>query len=88
LLREAGGEDIGDDSVSFAPDGFEAQANWTHLRSPEAYLGHEQGQNFVSPDGVALDEPGTYVAPSRCGSPSGAFRGLDDREPGKRAECR
>jgi thiol-disulfide isomerase/thioredoxin len=63
LLREAGGEDIGDDLVSVAPDGFEAQADWTHLGSPETYLGYEQGQNFASPDSLALDEPGTYVAP-------------------------
>ena len=26
--------------VSVAPDGFEAQADWTNLRSPETYLGY------------------------------------------------
>ena len=50
LLREAGAEDIGDDLVSVDPDGFEAQADWTNLRSPETYLGYEQGQSFASPD--------------------------------------
>jgi thiol-disulfide isomerase/thioredoxin len=63
LLREAGAEGIGDDLVSVTPDGFEAQADWTNLRSPETYLGYEQGQNLASPDGVAFDEPGTYAAP-------------------------
>jgi thiol-disulfide isomerase/thioredoxin len=63
LLREAGGEDIDDELVSVAPDGFEAQADWTNLRSPETYLGYTQGQNLVSPDGVAYDEPRSYVAP-------------------------
>ena len=63
LLREAGAEDIGDDLVSVSPDGFEAQADWTTLRSPETYLGYEQALSLASPDGVAFDEPRTYVAP-------------------------
>jgi thiol-disulfide isomerase/thioredoxin len=63
LLREAGAEGIGDDLVSVTPDGFEAQADWTHLASPETYLGYEQAQNFASPGGTAFDEPRTYVAP-------------------------
>jgi thiol-disulfide isomerase/thioredoxin len=62
LLREAGGEDISDDLASVAPDGFEAQADWANLRSPETYLGYEQAQNFASP-GAAFDEPRTYVPP-------------------------
>jgi thiol-disulfide isomerase/thioredoxin len=63
LLREAGSEGIGDDLVAVAADGFEAQADWTNLRSPETYLGYEQSQNFASPGGAALDEARTYVAP-------------------------
>ena len=65
LLRESGRDGIGDDLVSVADDGFEAQADWTNLESPETYLGYEQGQRFASPIGVALDEPRTYVAPDR-----------------------
>src|SRR4029079_8574309 len=49
LLREAGAEGIGDDLVSFADDGFEAQADWTNLESPETYLSYEQAQSFASP---------------------------------------
>jgi thiol-disulfide isomerase/thioredoxin len=63
LLRDAGAEGIGDDLASLAPDGFEAQADWTNLGSPETYLGYEQGQNLASPVGVGLDEPRTYDAP-------------------------
>jgi thiol-disulfide isomerase/thioredoxin len=63
LLREAGGEGISDDLVSVADEGFEAQADWANLESPESYLGYEQAQRFASPVGVALDEPRTYVAP-------------------------
>jgi thiol-disulfide isomerase/thioredoxin len=63
LLREAAGEGIDDELVSVAPDGFEAQADWTNLRSPETYLGYAQRQNLDSPDGVAYDEPRSYVTP-------------------------
>ena len=63
LLREAGREDIGDDLVSVTPDGFEAQADWTTLGSPETYLGYEQAQNFASPGGAAFDEQRTYDTP-------------------------
>ena len=65
LLREAGRDDISDDLVSASPAGFEAQADWTNLRSPETYLGYAQGQNFASPGGAELDAPGTYAVPDR-----------------------
>ena len=63
LLREAGGEGVGDDLVSVAGEGFEAQADWTNLESPETYLGYEQAQNFASLGGAAFDEPYEYFAP-------------------------
>jgi thiol-disulfide isomerase/thioredoxin len=63
LLREAGAEGISDDLVSLEPDGLEAQADWTNLRSPETYVGYEQGRNFASPEGAALDRPRSYSAP-------------------------
>ena len=52
---------IADDLVSVAAEGFEAQADWANLESPETYLGYEQGQSFASPGGAALDEPRTYA---------------------------
>jgi thiol-disulfide isomerase/thioredoxin len=63
LLLEAGREGIRNDLVSVADDGFEAQADWTNLESPETYLGYEQAQNFASPGGADFDEPRTYGAP-------------------------
>jgi thiol-disulfide isomerase/thioredoxin len=63
LLREAGVEDVGDALLSVAAAGFEAQADWTNLASPETYLGYEQTQNFASPGDVAFGESRTYVAP-------------------------
>jgi thiol-disulfide isomerase/thioredoxin len=61
LLRDAGGDDIADDLVSVADEGFEAQADWATLQSPETYLGYQQAQNFAGEPGY--DEPRTYVAP-------------------------
>jgi thiol-disulfide isomerase/thioredoxin len=63
LLREAGRDDVPGDLVSVAPEGFEAQADWANLESPETYLGYEQGRSFASPGRPALDEPRTYTAP-------------------------
>jgi thiol-disulfide isomerase/thioredoxin len=67
LLREAGREDVAADVVSVAPEGLEAQADWAELRSPETYLGYEQGRSFASPGRRALDEPHDYTAPDAPG---------------------
>ena len=59
LLREAGGEGIPNGLVSVVPDGFEAQADWATLESPETYLGSEQARNFAqgaASDGLALNQ--------------------------------
>ncbi|MGZ4402000.1 MAG: thioredoxin family protein [Gaiellaceae bacterium] len=65
LQREGGGNGIPDDLVSVADDGFEAQADWSNLESPETYLGYGQAQRFASPAGAEHDEPRTYVAPDQ-----------------------
>jgi thiol-disulfide isomerase/thioredoxin len=48
LLREAGVEGVPDYLVSVTPEGFEVQADWANLQSPETYLGHEQGRGQAS----------------------------------------
>ena len=53
------------DLVSVSPHGFEAQADWANLGSPETYLGYEQAQNFASPAGASPGERHSYVAPDR-----------------------
>ena len=63
LLREAGREGVAEDVVAVEPEGFEAQADWANLESPETYLGYEQGRNLASPGRPRLDEPHTYAAP-------------------------
>jgi hypothetical protein len=47
LLRHAGGSGVPDDLVSPDLDGFEVQADWANLESPETYLSSEQGRNFA-----------------------------------------
>ncbi len=57
LLLEAGGHGIPDDLVVVANEGFEAQADWANLQSPETYLGYERGQNPAPPgESLRLNE--------------------------------
>jgi thiol-disulfide isomerase/thioredoxin len=63
LLRDAGRDGFGDDVVAVDLEGFEVQADWAHLESPETYLGYQQGRNFASPGGGDLDERRTYAVP-------------------------
>ena len=64
LLRD-GGETVGEDLVSVVPDGLEAQADWSNLKSPETYLGYLQAENFASPGGAEPDERRGYAVPDR-----------------------
>jgi hypothetical protein len=45
--------------------GVEAQADWSHLRTPDTYLGYERSEHFASPDGAAIDERRAYQLPER-----------------------
>jgi thiol-disulfide isomerase/thioredoxin len=65
LLGEAGRSDVPEGLVSVADEGFEAQADWQTLGSPETYLGYQQAQNFVSADGAEFDEPHDFAVPDR-----------------------
>jgi thiol-disulfide isomerase/thioredoxin len=65
LLVEAGRGGVGDQLVAVAAEGFEAQADWGNLGSPETYLGYEQAGNFASSGGVSPDEARDYVTPDR-----------------------
>jgi hypothetical protein len=57
LLRDAGADGVPDGVVTVADEGFEAQADWANLQSPETYLGYERGQDPASPgDSLRLNE--------------------------------
>jgi hypothetical protein len=75
LLEDAGTEGIGEEVVSIAPDGFEAQADWTNLGSPETYLGYAQAQGFASPGGAKVEERRTYAVPDSLRLNSWALAG-------------
>lgn len=48
------------DPVPVTGAGVEAEADWSHLRSPETYLGYARSERFTSPDGFDFDEPRAY----------------------------
>ena len=64
LLGEAGFSGVGDRLTAVDARGFEAEADWDDLKSPENYLGQERTENFVSAGG-ALDKSRVYAAPAR-----------------------
>lgn len=65
LLREAGANVIGRESVAVQGQGLDAAADWRNLRSPENYVGYERTENFASPGGVLADKPRMYETPTR-----------------------
>ena len=83
LLREADRDGVPDNLVSVADEGFEAQADWGTLGSPETYLGYEQGQNFVSADAAEFDEPREFGVPARLERNQWALSGNWTLRPGK-----
>ena len=85
LLREAGGDGISDDLVPVPTEGFELQADWADLETPESYLGYEQAQNFASPGGAGARASHLRHAGSVAPEPVGSRRELDGRGQGVRA---
>jgi thiol-disulfide isomerase/thioredoxin len=74
LLREAGGAGVGDDLVSVAGEGFEAQADWANVESPETYLGYEQAQISRRPVVPGSTTPASMTCRIRWSSTSGLYR--------------
>src|SRR5215510_6112623 len=64
LLGE-GGRTVDRQLVGVSPRGLEVAADFGRLRSPESYLGHEQGERFASPGDARLDAPRVYTVPPR-----------------------
>ena len=75
LLRDAGREGIGDGLVTVPDQGFEAQADWTNLESPESYLGYRQAETFASPGGADFDRRRMYEVPGSLRLNQWAFAG-------------
>src|SRR5262249_36409551 len=62
LLAEAGKTGLAPDLVAGQATGVEAPADMKDVQSPEAYIGHERAENFVSPGGAVPDAPHLYSA--------------------------
>ena len=86
LLREAGRDGIADDFVSVADEGFEAQAAWSSLESPETYLGYRAGSELRVPRAGVRRASRLRLAGSAGAKPVGSLGELDNRTGSKRAE--
>jgi Thioredoxin like C-terminal domain/AhpC/TSA family len=75
LLHDAGQNGFDEELVTPALEGFEVQADWANLQSPETYLGYEQAQNFASPGAADFDRPRTYAVPGTLGLNEWALSG-------------
>jgi thiol-disulfide isomerase/thioredoxin len=65
LLREAGHGGANDPLVSVEGHGFELEADWDDLRTPETYVGYERTESFASPGGVLQGKRRVYAAPAQ-----------------------
>jgi thiol-disulfide isomerase/thioredoxin len=65
LLTEAGVGGIDGEPVAVNGRGAEAAADWANLASPEAYVGYERAENFLSPGGAVRGKRRLYDAPAR-----------------------
>jgi thiol-disulfide isomerase/thioredoxin len=82
LLREAGRDDVPEELVSIDPVGVEALAAWEELRSPETYLGADQGRGFAGAERAVFDAPTVYAAPASLALNTWALAGdwrIEDR---------
>lgn len=63
LLAEQGGQALPVSRDLVTPDarGAQAMPDLYNVRSPETYIGYEQGTNFASPGGVRPDVPRDYT---------------------------
>ena len=74
LLAEAGAG-VRQDLVAIEGQGIEAAADWSHLESPETYLGYERAEGFASPGGAVVDVRHVYAIPPQLGRNQWALSG-------------
>jgi thiol-disulfide isomerase/thioredoxin len=65
LLTEAGATGFEPAPVQVAGRGTQAPADWSHLASPETYVGHARASGFESLAGMFPDRRRAYRAPQR-----------------------
>ena len=62
LLAESGSPSVATGTVDVKATGAEAASNVREVLSPEAYIGFERAENFVSPGGIVSDASHVYAA--------------------------
>jgi len=82
LLGEVGAGDSIPGPVTVDARGIEAAADWTHLGSPENYLGAERTDNFASPESAPTGTRRRYSTPSRLARDHWALSGEWTVQPG------
>lgn len=65
LLTEAGAKNVDTGLVRVDGAGSQADADWSNLRSPETYVGHDRTENFASPGGMSLGRERLYALPEQ-----------------------
>lgn len=65
LLAEAGARDVPSDLVRVRGEGTQADPDWTNLRTPETYLGHDRARDFATPGLLTPGRLRTYQVPDR-----------------------
>jgi hypothetical protein len=58
-----------------AARGAEVAADWSNLKSPENYVGHDRTENFASPGGGLVGKARVYAAPARLSLNAWALSG-------------
>lgn len=64
LLAEANAVGTAGSSQPVEGQGTQKEADWTNLRSPETYLGHDKAERFASPGALTRGEPREYRHPA------------------------
>ncbi|POR52627.1 cytochrome c biogenesis protein CcdA [Bosea psychrotolerans] len=64
LLTEANATGTAGASQPVDGQGTQKQADWSNLRSPETYLGHDKAERFASAGSLTPDEPREYRHPA------------------------
>jgi thiol-disulfide isomerase/thioredoxin len=61
--------------VSVEGHGVELEADWSHLRTPESYLGYRRADQVPTADGGEYGQPATFELPERLSGNSWGLRG-------------
>jgi cytochrome c biogenesis protein CcdA/thiol-disulfide isomerase/thioredoxin len=85
LLKEKNAGLATGGTVKICAAGVQAPADLNDVQSPETYIGYARQENYVSPEQIQKDLPGTYTAPARLDVNNWALVGKWDVSPERAA---